>query len=122
MCAASGPQRLSQALSELIALRGLARVQSESAVASLWKQVGGAEVAVATRVLGFKRGVLRIAVANAPLLSELASFRKAELLESLRREQPHLNVRDLRFLLRGHLSDDGAGRRDEPIFPGEEQV
>jgi predicted nucleic acid-binding Zn ribbon protein len=100
---AAGPQPLSQALSELIALRGLARVRGESQLAAIWQEVAGATIASSTRVIGVNRGALHVAVANAPLLSELASFHKASLLEALRERHGHLKIRDLKFRLKGDM-------------------
>jgi hypothetical protein len=95
---------VSQALSELIALRGLARLRGESQLADVWKQVAGPRIAEGTRVLGINRGALQIAVTNAPLLSELVSFHKPSLLQALQTEHPDLKIRDLKFRLRGSIS------------------
>ena len=104
MGSASGPQHLSQAISELIALRGLARSRGDAQLAEIWKQVAGDKLAEQTRVLGIKRGVLQVAVANAPLLSELSSFHKFSLLETLQSRHAGLKLRDLKFHLNGDLS------------------
>ena len=98
-----GPTHLSQALSELIALRGLARVRGESQLADVWKEVAGPHIAQNTRVIGINRGTLQIAVTNAPLLSELASFHKSSLLQTLQTRHADLKIRDLKFRLRGEL-------------------
>lgn len=97
------PKQLSQALSELIALRGLARVRGESQLAGVWKEIAGGAIAANTRVLGIKRGVLQVGVSNAPLLSELASFHKGSLLEVLTKKHADLKIRDLKFLLKGDI-------------------
>src|SRR3990172_3502453 len=103
----SGPLHLSRALSELVALRGLARVQSGSQLEAAWNNTAGAAIASATRVQGIRRGVMQVAVGNAHLLGELASFHKSALLEAFRKDHPHLKVRDLKFVLKGDI----AGRR-----------
>lgn len=103
MGAGSDPQRLSGVLSELIALRGLARVQAGSQLEAAWKDAAGSDVARATQVQGIKRGVLQISVDNAPLLSELASFHKSAILAALHEKHPHLKLRDLKFTLKGKL-------------------
>lgn len=94
---------VSQALSELIALRGLARLRGESQLADVWKQIAGPHIARNTRVIGINRGALQIAVTNAALLSELASFHKASLLQALQANHADLKIRDLKFRLRGEL-------------------
>ena len=105
----SGPLHLSQALSELVALRGLARVQSGSQLEAAWNNTAGAAIASATRVQGIRRGVMQVAVGNAPLLGELASFHKKTLLEAFRKDHPHLKVRDLKFVLKGDIGPRDQG-------------
>jgi hypothetical protein len=95
----------------LIALRGWAQVRGQARLAEAWKAAAarlgspksGASIAAATRVLGIRRGVLQVAVGNSPLLSELAAYHKPSLLAALSRECPELNVRDLKFVMRGNL-------------------
>ena len=98
---ARDPLPLSFALSELIALRGFARVRSDSELEAAWKVVAGPETATKTRPLAITRGTLTVAVENAPLLSELASFRKSELLQNLKQQYPHLKIKTLKFKLSG---------------------
>ncbi len=99
-----GPQRLSQALSELIALKGFARVGGTQQLASIWQEVAGSAIAAHTKVLGIKNGVLEIGVANAPLMSELIGFHKDALLRTLTSEHAELNIRELRFRLKGDMA------------------
>jgi len=104
MGAAPETQHLSSVLSELIALRGVARVRGESQLASIWNEVAGSAIGGRTKSLGIKRGVLHIGVSNAPLLSELVSFHKASLLRTLQQEHADLNIRDLKFRLKGDMA------------------
>ena len=97
------PERLSQAVTELVALRGWAHVQGHARLADAWRAVAGATTAAATRVLGIRRGVLQVAVGNSPLLSELACYHKPTLLAALSRDYPDLKVRDLKFVMKGNL-------------------
>lgn len=95
-----GPRPLSEALAEVVALRGLARFQGDAQLQEIWNSVAGERFAAATKVIGIKRSVLQIAVRNAPLLSELVSFHQHTLKESLRQNHPHLKIRDLKFVLK----------------------
>jgi hypothetical protein len=104
MGSARDPRRLSDALSELIALRGLARVRGDAQLATIWKEVAGRRIAADTRVLGVRRGILRIAVTNAPLLSELVGFHRFSLLDALKQRFPELKVSGLKFVLRGEAT------------------
>ena len=95
------PQPLAIALSELIALRGFARVRSDNELELAWKQVAGPEIASHTRPLAVNRGTLTVYVDNAPLLSELASFQSSELLLRFKRGYTHLKIKTLKFKLNG---------------------
>jgi len=97
----SDPRHLSSALSELIALKGLARVRGETQLAAVWSQAAGPEIAVGTQVRCIRRGVLHIDVTNAALMGELAGFHKQSLLATLREQHADLRIRDLKFRLRG---------------------
>jgi predicted nucleic acid-binding Zn ribbon protein len=98
------PERLSQAVTDLIALRGWARVRGNAQLVEAWKNVAGASVASGTRVVGIRRGILQVAVANSPLLCELAAYHKVTLLAAFSRDHPELKIRDLKFVMRGSLS------------------
>jgi predicted nucleic acid-binding Zn ribbon protein len=98
------PDRLSQAVTDLIALRGWAHIRGHAQLAEAWKSVAGASVASGTKVVGIRRGVLQVAVGNSPLLSELAAYQKLTLLAAFSRDHPELKIRDLKFVMRGNLS------------------
>jgi hypothetical protein len=104
----SGPEHIAQALSRLIALRGLARVRGESQLQETWNQIAGERIACHTRALEIRRGVLYIGVANAPMLGELASFHKLTLLTKLQTDHPDLKIRDLKFKLKTDIKKPQA--------------
>ena len=101
-----GPQHLSRAIADLIALRGYARRRGDADLQTAWAGVAGPDVASQTRAVAIKRGVLQVSVAHAPLLSELVSYSKGMLLQELQARHPHLNLRDLKFKL-----DSDVGRK-----------
>jgi predicted nucleic acid-binding Zn ribbon protein len=102
MAAARQPQHLSNALSEFIAVRGLARTRSDAQLEAIWKDVAGSVVASQTKVQKIKRGVMQVNVSNSTLLSELAMFHKISLLKGLREKHPELNVHELKFRLQSN--------------------
>ncbi len=104
MNAGSGPRHLSAALSELMALRGVARVGESAELEAVWRALAGESIAGNTRVLGVKRGVLQVGVSNAPLLSELASFHRESLLRKLQQDHAALRIRGLKFRLKGDMA------------------
>ena len=101
------PERLSSALSKLIALRGYVRVNGDAQLQAAWAQTAGATIACQTRAVAIRRGVLHIAVDHAPLLSELAGYYRQSLLEKLREKHADLKIRDLKFKL-----DSGVAARN----------
>lgn len=94
------PQQLGKVITELIALKGLARVHGIEQLQQAWRAVAGEDWARVTRVLELTRGVLHIGVGNSALLNELAGFHKGRLLEVIQQKFPHLKTRDLKFRLK----------------------
>jgi hypothetical protein len=96
---ARGPQRLSLAVNELIALRGYARPRGDAQLQAAWRDAAGQTIARQTRAVAIRRGVLHVSVAHAPLLSELAGYFRQTLVEKLRELHAYLNIKDLKFKL-----------------------
>ena len=82
----SDPQPLSRAVSELIAMKGLARVRGSDHLHSAWKEIAGERIAGMTKVQGIRNGVLTVGVSNSGMLNELAGFHKQSLLEHFMRD------------------------------------
>ncbi len=97
------PVQLRRVLSELIALKGLGRVQGNAQLQQAWQTVAGDEIGRSSRVLEFKRGVLNVGVNNSALLNELAGFHKQTMLENLQKQFAHLKIQDIKFRLKGEL-------------------
>ena len=91
------PQPIGRVLSELIALKGLARVHGVEQLHKAWRTVAGEEIGRQTRVLEMSRGVLQVGVSNSAVLSELAGFHKEKLLRSLQEQFADLKIRDIKF-------------------------
>ena len=100
----SDPTPLSSVLSELIAKKGIARVQGNAQLVGIWKSVAGERISSRTKVLGLKRGMLEVGVDNSALMNELASFQKTALLYKLQKEHSEQKINDLRFKLRSDLN------------------
>jgi hypothetical protein len=104
------PQRLSLALTELIALRGYARVRGDAQLQAAWADAAGATVARQSRAVAIRRGVLLVSVGHAPLLSELAGFHRQSILARLGERYADLKIRDLKFKLDSSVGQTSAGR------------
>ena len=90
------PQRIGDVLSELMARRGFARVQSGAACEAAWRSAAGEFFARQTRAGPVRRGVLEGGVAHSTLMPELV-FRKADIVAELARLLPDESIGDLRF-------------------------
>lgn len=95
------PLKLSTALSELIAVRGYARMEEHRQYRDAWNAVAEANWTQHTRIAKVSRGQMIIEVDNAPLLSELSGFYTKELLNRLQTEFAALKIKSLKFRLRG---------------------
>jgi len=93
---ARGPKRIGSILSELMARRGYARVQSTRMYDAAWREAAGELVAEYTRVGALRSGTLEVVVDNSTLVQEL-TFQKPTLLRLLTRLLPHEQLEDLRF-------------------------
>jgi predicted nucleic acid-binding Zn ribbon protein len=93
---ARGPQAIGNVLSELMARRGYARVQSAGAYEAAWREAAGPLVAEYTRVGLLRRGTLEIVVANSTLVQEMG-FQKSAMLKSLAELLPDEGIEGLRF-------------------------
>ncbi len=91
-----GPEKIGDILAQLMARRGLARVQSASAADSAWRQAAGEMVSKYTRVGAVRHGKMEVIVAHSALVQELG-FQKAALLATLARLLPDEPIRELRF-------------------------
>lgn len=91
-----GPESISNILSELMARRGYARVQSAQAYEAAWREAAGALAAEYTRVGALRRGRLEVVVANSTLIQELM-FQKPDLLKALAELLPDEGIQDIRF-------------------------
>jgi predicted nucleic acid-binding Zn ribbon protein len=91
-----GPQAIGDVLSELMARRGYARVQTGAAYDAAWREAAGPLAAKYSRPGPLRRGTLEVLVANSTLMQELG-FQKAALLEALGGLLPDEGITNLRF-------------------------
>jgi predicted nucleic acid-binding Zn ribbon protein len=91
-----GPARIADALSQLMARRGYARIQAASELDAAWGDAVGEQLATQSRPGNLRRGVLEVTVGNSAVLQEL-TFVKRTILKELQRTVPEQKIRDLRF-------------------------
>lgn len=95
---------ISQALSELIALKGLGRVRGDQRLKKAWEQAAGEKIAAQTTVQSIKNRIVHVGVENSALLNELNSFHKSSLLQKFQKEYGKQDVRDIRFRLKSKVN------------------
>ncbi len=93
---APAPQRIADVLAELIARRGLGKVQTADQMAEAWDKACGEMASRFTRVGAIRGGTLEVLVANSVLVQEL-TFQKAALVRELNRLLPEKRIGNLRF-------------------------
>lgn len=92
----SDPRHIGDVLSQLIARRGYARVQSAGALTEAWGAAAGERWTSCTRAMVVRRGVLEVLVGNSTLAQELG-FQKKSLVKRLAELLPEEKIRDLKF-------------------------
>ena len=95
-----GPaESVGKILKRVLKEHGLDRRSEMTGIESAWRDVAGPDLAAETSVLSFRKGVLMIGVASAPLHSELTTYQREELLTALRARIEEPYVQDLGFRL-----------------------
>jgi predicted nucleic acid-binding Zn ribbon protein len=83
-------------LSQLLARKGYAQVQTAAACEAAWRTAVGEKLAGHTRAGNVRRGVLEVLVRNSATLQELA-FVKVKVVKKLGELVPEQKIRDVRF-------------------------
>ncbi|MBI5368624.1 MAG: DUF721 domain-containing protein [Planctomycetes bacterium] len=111
---AGGPARMGDLIEALFRDPALAGYMRLREVRDRWIEIAGPRLAAHSRVMTLDRGVLRIEVDSAPLLSELAGFGRADLLRRLQEALPKKPIRELKFLAGSWRAGggDAPGRPD----------
>ena len=90
------PKPMRNVMSQLLAKRGYAQVQTAAGCEAAWREAVGDTLAGHTRTGNVRRGVLEVLVRNSSVLQEL-SFLKAKAVRTLTKLIPEQQIKDLRF-------------------------
>ena len=90
------PKPMRDVLSQLLAKRGYAQIQTAATCEAAWRQAVGDKLAGHTRPGNVRRGILEVLVRNSSVLQEL-SFVKAKAVKTLTRLIPEQQIKGLRF-------------------------
>jgi predicted nucleic acid-binding Zn ribbon protein len=90
------PKPMGDVMSQLLARRGYAQVQTAASCEAAWRTAVGDKLAAQTRPGNIRRGVLEVLVGNSSVLQELA-FLKSKVIKQLAQLAPDQKIRDVRF-------------------------
>jgi len=90
------PKLVRDVLSQLLAKRGYAQVQTAATCEAAWREAVGHKLAGDTRPGNVRRGVLEVLVRNSSAVQELA-FLKTKIVKTLTKLIPEQRIRDVRF-------------------------
>ena len=94
------PKRIGNIVAQLVQRKGYAQIRAAGEREEAWRaalgEQDGDQWAGATRVVGLRRGVFKVQVANSLLMQEL-TFRKEALLERLQDALPEDGVKQIKF-------------------------
>lgn len=93
----SGPSKIGDLLSVILARRGYADRTAVEEIESAWEETASEQIRGRTRLGALRRGVLEVLVDNAVLLQQLQGFEKENLLAGLQKRVKHSRILDLRF-------------------------
>lgn len=91
-----GPRRIDLIISQLMARRGYAQVESASALEESVKSAAGKQLADAIRIGDVKRGVLHVYAKDSPTMQEL-TFQKRKILKRVQQDHPQANITEVRL-------------------------
>ena len=97
----AGPTKFVQILSQLMARRGYAQVQSASEIRNLWKEIVPSRLADESYPGAIGRGKLHVTVTSSAILQELA-MQEFSILAKLKQRAPHLRIKKLKMELGKH--------------------
>lgn len=90
------PPKIADVLSNLLARKGYAQVQTAATSEQAWRDAAGAKLAAHSRAGNIKRGVLEITVRNSAAMQEL-TFQKKQLLAKMAVSLPDQKIKGLKF-------------------------
>lgn len=90
------PKTVRDALSQLLAKKGYAQIQTASACTSAWREAVGDKIASDTRPGNIRRGILEVLVRNPSVNHELG-YLKAKIVRTLTKLIPEQQIKDIRF-------------------------
>ena len=91
------PESIQTILERWLRVNKVSRRIDREGIYARWQEVVGDEIASHTRVIDVKGGILYVEVDSAPLLQELATYNRQQILEGVRKIGEFGNIQDIRF-------------------------
>ncbi len=98
-----GPRALAASLQEVIARRKIGRVLESRELTQLWCSCVDEEIAQRTKIISLRNRILLVEVTDSVLMSELASFHRRNILNTLKIQRPDMDVKNVKFRLNARL-------------------
>jgi hypothetical protein len=90
-----GPEQLKHVLGRLFFAKGLGRASEQARLEAAWSKAVGPDWNLQSQVLGLKRGIVDVLVANALVHQHLVMLKSQYI--SLLRQEVSSTIRDIRF-------------------------
>jgi len=110
------PRAVGEVLAKFLRTSGLKEKLRSPEIYDCWPEVAGVEACTHSRVVGFTNCVLHVEVDSAPWLQMLATFRKPELLRSLKERMTGARIRDIKFRIGNPGGPAPDGSEGNPWF------
>lgn len=95
-----GPRRLGELIAEMLKSSGVTRRDELRELSTAWSRAAGPEAAGRSRVVSLRDGTLTVVVESAALRQELETFRREEVLRTMRKDVPGRRIAVLRCVLK----------------------
>lgn len=91
------PETVGALAKQVLRSIGVDRSGKNLKVRRAWEEAAGEEVSACTRVEALKDNVLVVLVESSALMSELAGFRRKEILDYIKEKYPRLGILEIDF-------------------------
>jgi hypothetical protein len=91
------PEEIGAILSRWLSAKRVRERLRPDSIFECWRDIVGEEIAASSRAIKYSRGVLTVEVSSPPLLTELATYHRKGILESIRARPGFEGMQDIRF-------------------------
>ena len=105
------PEKIGTILARWLSNQRVSERLKDDGIYRAWREIVGEEIGALTRVVKCVGGVLTVEVGSAPLLEELSTYRRKEILDSIRSWPEFGGIYQIRFRAGGTPSSLGPSPR-----------